>query len=356
MKRFLDRKAFTLVELLVVIAIIGILIGMLLPAVQQVREAARRTTCANNMRQIAIGMLNYESALGELPPGLRNDLQPNASGIIQDESWRTLWAWGAFTLPYLEQTNQFDILKVRDRTPQQFKNANTALFRTAMQTKIPTFRCPSDPENNYGGMNNRRKVNGVASAVSNYVGNAGHGHPVWRDMDVDGNGTTWAFEKNNGAFGGQGGKKLSKFTDGTTNSILLGERVYHPGYQDPSLSNQGWYGTDPGAGNIYATRGLGFKYDVVNNVGVKNGNWYPLWRGLSDVTFTGRHYINDFNNWDMGRGASSQHPAGVNMAMADGSVQFVKESIEHNKWKWNAITVYNQLLHISDGSVITEEF
>ncbi len=356
MKRFLDRKAFTLVELLVVIAIIGILIGMLLPAVQQVREAARRTTCANNMRQIAIGMLNYESALGEFPPGLRNDTPADGSGIIQDAGWKTLWAWGAFTLPYLEQGNQYDILNLRDRTPQQFKNADVAAFTVAMQTKIPTFRCPSDPENNFGGMNNKRQINSVASAVSNYVGNAGHGHPVWRDMDVDENGTTWAFEKNNGAFGGQGGKKLSKFSDGTTNSILLGERVYHVGYQDPSLSSAGWFGQDPGAGNIYATRGLGFKYDVVNDVGVKSGTYFPLWRGLSDVTFTGRHYINDFNSWDMGRGASSQHPSGVNMAMADGSVQFVKESIEHSKWKWNAITVYNQLLHISDGSVITSEF
>ena len=353
MKRSSSSKGFTLVELLVVIAIIGILIGMLLPAVQQVREAARRTTCANNMRQIVLAMHNYESALGEFPPGIRNDTPADGSGIIQDAGWKTLWAWGTFILPYVEQGNQYDLLNPKGRTPQQFKNANTALFTTAMQTNIPTFRCPSDPENNFGGLNSARKVNNISTAVSNYVGNAGHGHPVWRDMDVDGNGTIWAFEKNNGAFGGMGPKQMRAFTDGTSNSILLGERVYHVGYQDPSLSDQGWFGVDPAAGNLYAARGLGFKWDVVNNEPVGT---VQLWRGLSDVTFTGRHFINDFNSWDMKRGASSQHPAGVNMGFADGSVQFIKESIDHNKWQWNALSTYNQLMHISDGNVMTESF
>ncbi|MCH2179135.1 MAG: DUF1559 domain-containing protein, partial [Mariniblastus sp.] len=118
------KKGFTLVELLVVIAIIGILIGMLLPAVQQVREAARRTTCANNARQLSLAMLNYESALGTFPPGLRCDTPADSAGIIQDASWKTLWSWGTFVLPYVEQNNLYEVLNPRERTPQQFKNAN----------------------------------------------------------------------------------------------------------------------------------------------------------------------------------------------------------------------------------------
>ena len=347
-----QKKGFTLVELLVVIAIIGILIGMLLPAVQQVREAARRTTCANNARQLSLSMLNYESALGEFPPGLRCDTPADSAGIIQDASWKTLWSWGTFVLPYMEQNNLYDVLNPRERTPQQFKNADLANFTAAMQSELPGFRCPSDDAPS--GLNETRKINNYATAMSNYVVNAGHGRVTWRDGDLNNNGNVGGDERNNGAFGGTGGKRLAEFVDGTSNSILLAERRYNNGYRDPASSSAGWYNAIPAAGNIYATRGLGFSWDGANG---EVANPRELWRGMADVSFSGRWYINDYNGWEKGRAASSNHPAGVNMGFADGSVHFIKESIEHgNLYAWTPQNVYQRLLNIKDGQVVTAEY
>ena len=112
-----SRRAFTLVELLVVIAIIGILIGMLLPAVQQVREAARRVTCMNNLRQTGLAALNYESSFQQLPPGVNYNgnawrtrglpISPRPSNPILGQQI----GWGVYILPFAEQNNIFDLLE-----------------------------------------------------------------------------------------------------------------------------------------------------------------------------------------------------------------------------------------------------
>ena len=120
-----SRIAFTLVELLVVIAIIGILIGMLLPAVQSIREAARRTQCMNNVRQLGIALLSHEEALGDFPPG-RTDLH----------------SWASYLMPYLEQENVSDQI---DLSKPWFDRAN----QVAVSTQIPTLICPSNPNSEF---------------------------------------------------------------------------------------------------------------------------------------------------------------------------------------------------------------
>src|SRR5215475_10157834 len=146
------RRAFTLIELLVVIAIIALLIGLLLPAVQKVREAAARIKCANNLKQIALAAHNYHSANGHLPPGfigsnLARDLTP--SSPFMSNPWvGTL----AFLLPYVEQENIYRQLQVNWDVNQPYNTGtgpsaawwlNPVNFDLA-KTKIPTFLCPSD--------------------------------------------------------------------------------------------------------------------------------------------------------------------------------------------------------------------
>ena len=353
MSSFQKNKGFTLVELLVVIAIIGILIGMLLPAVQQVREAARRTTCANNVRQHSLAMLNYESALGKFPPGIKNDIQPDSAGIIQDAGWKTLWSWGTMTLPFAEQNNLYDVFQVNQRTPNQFKNANETAFAAALQTELPMFRCPSDDAAT--GLNEQRKINGYATALSNYVVANSHAKLLWRTADVSNGTGVQDLEKVTGAFDGVEGKSLAEFTDGTSNSILISERRYNNGYRDPASSGAGWYNLTPRGANAFASRGLGFGWDTTT--GEPSGA-LETWRGMRDVSFTSRGYINDYNQWEKDRAASSNHPAGVNMGLADGSVRFVRESIDTNKYSWSpaGVGTYGQMMAINDGTVITGEF
>ena len=142
MKKFLDRTAFTLVELLVVIAIIGVLVGIMLPAVQQVRNAARRTSCANNMRQLGIGLQNFESAFTHFPPGFSST--PTRDGTVASDiyvdpvTWNAApgWGWGAHLLSFLEGHN------VKDRL-----DFNAPIWAAShlesIQSQLPVFLCPS---------------------------------------------------------------------------------------------------------------------------------------------------------------------------------------------------------------------
>lgn len=126
--RFRSRNGFTLVELLVVIAIIGVLVGLLLPAVQQAREAARRMSCSNNMRQLSLATLNYESSFKVLPPGW------NTHGTL----------WSAAILPQIEQASLYSTLIFAESGLGNWNNVASPNYR-ACQTPISMFQCPSCP-------------------------------------------------------------------------------------------------------------------------------------------------------------------------------------------------------------------
>ena len=134
------QRGFTLIELLVVIAIIAILIALLLPAVQQAREAARRSTCKNNLKQIGLAMHNYHETFGMFPPGYVEEILNTNGGHVADNEGH--WAWNALLLPYLDQAPLFNQLNVG--TVPVSTMLNNATVRGSMQKTLPVFRCPSD--------------------------------------------------------------------------------------------------------------------------------------------------------------------------------------------------------------------
>lgn len=186
----LRKKGFTLVELLVVIAIIGVLVALLLPAVQAAREAARRSSCTNNLKQIGLGLHNYHDKLLKLPPGFLipgNGHAAGSGGI----------AWGFYILPEIEQKNIYDnITSVDDGTRPGNKDS------THGGAVIDTYICPSDAGPD---INNRRGN----YAKSNYLTSRG----------TTGGGTNGCFHQNSDT-------RFRDITDGTANTFFAGERAY----------------------------------------------------------------------------------------------------------------------------------
>ena len=206
-----NRGGFTLIELLVVIAIIGILVGLLLPAVQAAREAARRMSCSNNLKQLVLGIHNYESAFKQLPPGYLH--KPGPPGPLHAANHMG-FAWGSMILPQIEQPGLFDQF---DFTRPVFDDANLI----ARETSIATFLCPSDTysEDSYVVRDDTVVPNERYSAAS-YAANWG---PSTATVNLDD--TPLASE---GVFYRNSHTKFRDILDGLANTLALGERTNGP--------------------------------------------------------------------------------------------------------------------------------
>ncbi|TWT30023.1 DUF1559 domain-containing protein [Blastopirellula retiformator] len=306
MTNFSRRRAFTLVELLVVIAIIGVLIALLLPAVQQAREAARRMSCSNNLKQIGLGLHNYHDTFGSLPPMIVK------SGESPDDV-RPAWAWSALLLPMLELGNQHDALQVG--TLSLTDSAATAEGAAVLGTALPAFLCPSE-----AGASDvtARAVSGVNLGRSSYPGVNGHGPRVYY---YDQGPTASA----SGIFSDRvKGFLFRDVIDGTSNTMAVGERTQTLPRTTEQTSTQ-WAGASHGEEDDSGYRG---SLEVAGCTG------YPL----------NEPYVDGVTNWQYKHWFRSFHPGGAQFAFVDGSVHFIADTID--------MTTYRNLSNRHDGAVL----
>ena len=310
-----SRRAFTLIELLVVIAIIAILIALLVPAVQKVREAAARTQCINNLKQLGLAMHNYESAFKAFPPG-RN-------------AWPNVVSAPARLLSYVEQTALHHLV-----------NPNSTLSDpqnvAASQTRVPLFLCPSDPANG--------QIAGMLDYGINYVACNG----VGAALDAGGNPTVYYTIGTGDGIFAQTPTKIAQVTDGLSNTAAFSESILSTGAAPPS----GTAPTDvrfavlevPGGGDTTpaACDGMAGAWAVD-----RGGQWI---NGHFGHTLYNHFYAPNANKWDCGNAsgnkaltaARSYHSGGVNLLLGDGSVRFVSNGIALPSWRALATRAGNE--------------
>jgi len=294
------RVGFTLVELLVVIAIIGVLIALLLPAVQQAREAARRMQCTNNLKQLGLAVHNYHDTFGTLPSGW---IRPGNLSNFQNNNY---WGWGTLILPFIEQNALHDQIDfnwewVKDSS---LGNPNTNLSTTV----INGYLCPSDIT---GGTNGKENDNGT----SNYLGSYGN-----KSL----NGTEYGTNDDNGIFSRNSNVGLRDITDGTSNTIVFGEKT----------------GREIDGNDFRAGLWAGVR-DNDNGSGRKP--FLCIGRGPGGAT-NYENGVNGTNTWTL---SVSLHPGGANVGMSDGSVRFLPETIHLNAYRF--------MVQRDDGQVIPNE-
>jgi prepilin-type N-terminal cleavage/methylation domain-containing protein/prepilin-type processing-associated H-X9-DG protein len=352
MRRRSVRPGFTLIELLVVIAIIAVLIGLLLPAVQAAREAARRIQCVNNLKQIGLANANYESTFGSYPWG---------QGPTLDNYWGPI----ALLIPYMEQGTVFSSINfilggANVGGPRIFypSGPRVPVNQTAFVLTLNVLQCPSDSRNAIG----------TAVGHSNYAGCAGT-VPVDDAIDFDGLfGDVEGLNDpnlNSQAPAAQGFTvKVAQVTDGTSNTAAFSERIKGVGVADgdvidPSSPSTTYYeipttgaGATPPAGMnwpqvVAATYQNCLASTTLFNAGDASVTYTKMW-AMGTYWWFGRWYSGRYNHTmppngkfcttgginygEVAFGTSSRHPGGVNVVFADGSVHFLKSTVSVPIW------------------------
>jgi prepilin-type N-terminal cleavage/methylation domain-containing protein/prepilin-type processing-associated H-X9-DG protein len=279
------RDGFTLIELLVVIAIIGILIGMLIPAVQKVRDSAVRASCANNLKQIGLALMNYHDTARSFPPGYIS-----AYDSAGDDTGPG-WGWAALILPQMEQQNLYALI--------QFNQGVEAPANSAVRVQpVPSYLCPADSAPvTWTAMKHNAVGTPTGSicdvAAASYVGVFGIGEP-----GVDGE----------GIFSREVPVRIGDITDGTSQTMMVGERSFR-------WCQATWVGSVTNA-SMVPPPGSPAPPGYWNSSGFILGHTFE---GTGGPGSAGTE-VNGF---------SSQHLQGSNFVFADGSVHFIRTSLNH---------------------------
>lgn len=321
--RVFRRSGFTLVELLVVIAIIGILVALLLPAIQAAREAARRTQCSNNAKQIGLALHNYHDTHQAFPAGAWNF---TAAGVTNDSCTAPATGrrapWTVLILPYMEYQALYELADLKS----QFVCSNTepptsGPNREVWNTNVPTYQCPSFPTRAKNAPDNHGNYYGVMGGGPHAMGYCEGGNSGRRFY-------------NNGILYQNSATRIADVLDGTAQTFIVGETKYmlmHLGRSDNHWL--GWASTNRGDNNavtgvlaagqvqINLFEGHGNRYDTAFGSG-----GFPYGQGLHQRTF------------------SSFHPGGCHFVLADASVRFVSENID--------LSTYHYLCIRNDGQAI----
>lgn len=299
MRYFKGRHAFTLIELLVVIAIIAVLVALLLPAVQQAREAARRSQCKNNLKQIGLALHNYLETMSIFPPG----------GFDEE------WGWNMAILPYLDQSNAYNTVNFSNTV----RNGHLSCFNEWIRLnqlygsgnmfaiKMPVYMCPSDPNTGVTSYDYGAASAGVAYITGSYVGVAGDSPFVSerggvQNVPVPPN-PVFSFD-NRGTFYRRSATRIRDISDGTTNTTFVGER---------------------GSGST-------FNYTPAMCGGFEGDNFLPTGQGFGPPVYvngtggTLNDAVNDPHFW-------SNHTGGAHFVMGDGAVRFLSYSINFTTFK-----------------------
>jgi prepilin-type N-terminal cleavage/methylation domain-containing protein/prepilin-type processing-associated H-X9-DG protein len=314
MHRTPRRRAFTLIELLVVIAIIAVLIGLLVPAVQKVREASNKAQCASNIRQIALAVHHYQFAKRRLPVSQYGDYTaPTAFGGPYENSMS--WSWLASLLPYLEQNNVYTAGGLP--TSRLDQSSATAVM-------IPIFLCPSETASGVGPQPERSHYmrTGLIVGLTNYKGVQGANFcwSPWVNPGTNGNSCEpWA--EGDGIFypmNWQRPLRITDIKDGTSNTLMIGEDTWMPDVPGPFRYGKGYAWCHA--------------VETCLTCAIPPNN-----RPLGGGEFASDDWINL-------HGFKSQHPGGVQFALADGSVRFISDNI--------ALGLYRALATIKGGEAV----
>ena len=314
------RLGFTLIELLVVIAIIAILIALLLPAVQQAREAARRTQCKNNMKQMGLAFHNYHDVYQMFP---QCDYWGNraAGGLIGNAANRRNFTWVAMILPYIEQAPLFSSINFQAPSWNQQING-----KNLQSLRLSAFECPSDPA--FGGGSNRHNIGWTSYGVS-------EGYDWWRR----------AGHPLSGVFNLETHCRIGAITDGTSNTIMVMETCT-PSFEPlPGVAghqkNGGGKPRGGGNGNavfrgllvsmgaettVMATANENGAYGAQQPDGTGAGGFWGNFAAPYAHHASFIHCFGINNNWP---GASSMHTGGAQALLGDGAVKFLSENMDY---------------------------